>query len=174
MKTRPNHGGRAALLLFAASALFGCGESAGDADRAVVSGLNVLRQAEGAYAQRDLAGSGKHDYWTGDVYGLFRAGLIPENIALADAAPLKPLGSSPKPYHGYYFRALVRTEGLAGKEPSPKPRLGWCAYPAERGEKPGKTYLYDIHTGHLFGRQDAAPCLAWPSDAELGNWGLQD
>lgn len=70
------------------------------------STLKVLDSAEVRYYREDLDRNGIHDYWTGDVAGLYKYGLIDRFIAEADLRPINPLVPKPVPFHGYYFIAM--------------------------------------------------------------------
>src|SRR5207249_2688912 len=82
--------------------------------------------------------------------------LIEQELALADAAPLKPLGKKPVPYHGYYVIVMERddsdcifpseeyykqdTDGKLGKVHNIS-RFGFCAFPASYGKTGRYTFI---------------------------------
>ena len=107
--------------------------------------LHILKSAEADFRTNDRDGNGIVDFWTGDVAGLFRYGLIERSVAEADAHPLVPLVPRPIPKDGYYFVALDRDEPMnppveyrqetdkkSGKVHN-RSKFGFCAYPAEPG-----------------------------------------
>lgn len=96
------------------------GSSGGDIEAnesAVRVALKQLCSAEAEFRSMDQDQNHINDFWTGDVASLHTldvgAGpinLIERDLALADAAPLKPLAGKPIPFHGYYFVAMERDE----------------------------------------------------------------
>lgn len=130
--------------------------------------IGELRTAEDYFFEHDSDANGVRDYWTGDVAGLYRFGLISRELAEADAAPLQPLTATPRPYQGYFFVAL-KPDADDGKA------FVFCAFPAKYDpERRTPTYIYIIgeRAGALF-KSDTkgAPVTRLPSDAELSlNW----
>lgn len=110
--------------------------------RAGPRSIGYLCAAEADYRHYDRDGNGIHDYWTGDVAGLYRYGMLPREIAEADTAPLNPLVPTPIPYKGWYFRALVADDFRSPSQPYRKytdltsgavhnlEHFGFVAYPA--------------------------------------------
>jgi len=152
-------------------------------DRNGYSCLQKLCLAEFEYREKDLDGNGVNDYWTGDIAGLQRHGLIPREIAEADAEPLVPLVPKPVPYKGYLFRVLVAddsetppeayrqdTDKSAGKVHH-RNKFGVVAYPAQ----PGVTgnYVLVVNHDHILLRKHVSEApipKSWPSDAEFPYW----
>jgi hypothetical protein len=71
-----------------------------------VKALRSIGFAQADFRANDRDDNGVPDFWTGDVAGLRRYGLIDRATAEADARPLDPLVPLPIPRDGYYFRAL--------------------------------------------------------------------
>jgi hypothetical protein len=129
-----------------------------DNDRAALGLLSTLRSAELTLKNGDLDDNGVKDYWTGDVAGLHKYGLITREMAEADAHPLAPLVPLPVPYHGYLVAALVQDDGSTPPEPYSqetdaksgkvhhRTKYAFCIYPAE----PGVTgnYIYITHESY--------------------------
>src|SRR5438876_8635612 len=105
----------------------------------------LFRSAEAEFRYKDVDGNGVEDFWTGDVAGLYRFGLIDREIAAADALPLFPRVPQPIPYMGYYFVAMEvddsesppeelrqDTDKKSGKVHH-RSKFAFCAYPAEPG-----------------------------------------
>lgn len=152
-------------------------------ERYAPGALQTLLVAESDFRSNDRDDNRVNDFWTGDVSGLYRVReqkLIDREVAEADAAPVtfefmvKEWIPKPKPYHGYYFRAMLRNgrgEDLAKDtdESGAKCRntswFGFCAYPAEYGKTGAKTFIvfetvYACDNGGKFVEQ-------WPTDAQL-------
>ena len=65
-------------------------------------------QVEDEFCEKQLDGTGKKHFWTGDVASFVDFDLIPKEVARADANPLRRLPGGPVPFHGYYFMAVRR------------------------------------------------------------------
>jgi hypothetical protein len=131
-------------------------------EKAVREALLKLARIEGEFRAKDLDGNRVLDFWTGDVASLYAldvgAGplkLIEKELALADAAPLRPPAEKPAPYHGYYVIAVERdesdclgtsedykraTDGTMGKVHNTS-RFAFCAYPASYGKSGRQTFV---------------------------------
>ena len=171
--------------LFVAMATLSCEgpeDIRGSNERAALGTLMTLRHAEDDLYKNDKDKNGIKDYWTGDIAGLYALGLIPREIAEADASPIKPLIDRPKPYHGYLFVALEWDDD-AGESPDPfkqdtdgksgkvhhRGKFGWCAYPRSYGETSRNTYICSIGGawgGPLKRDTQGAPVLRWPRSKE--------
>jgi type II secretory pathway pseudopilin PulG len=79
--------------------------------REASSAMKLLVGAEQTFRGKDLDGNKVADYWTADLATLGKYGLIPPDLAAADAQPLVPRAGKPVPYHGYYFKALRMDNG---------------------------------------------------------------
>ena len=102
-------------------------------------------------------------------------GLVPKELAEADAASLRPLAEKPIPYKGYYFLALTHdeamghevlmqeTDGKSGKVHHPS-MFSFCAYPAEHGVTGRMTYYLTSYR-NFFGLdlEGKLPCGVCPS-----------
>jgi hypothetical protein len=143
--------------------------------------LKRLCDAEADFRENDRDGNGVHDFWTGDIAGLYQFGLIDRATAEADAHPLVPLVPKPIPKDGYLFVALDMddserppqayrqvTDNKSGKVHH-LTKFGFCAYP----EKPGLTgnYIWIVNENHSVPRAPASLPLPrnWPSDEGLMN-----
>jgi len=156
-----------------------------------VSALWTISTAEADFRANDRDWNGVHDFWTGDVAGLHtvtgRDGwpiqLLGQNIAAADARPLRPAAVAATPYHGYYFFALdaddsnpdevekIYRQDTGGKRPSGKVHhqqaFGFCAYPAVPGETGRYAYIINEYNT-IFRRALPGPAPKnWPADQEL-------
>ena len=143
--------------------------------------INNFRDIEQMFKEQDKDGNGINDFWTGDVAGLFRYGLIDRSIALADVAPLNPLGPKPVPYCGYYFVALegddeflkgdysYKTE-TGGRYPMGKvhhlTRFGFCAFPEDPGVTGRRVYIVNQNFTVFFSN-DIKPPTSWPDVSTL-------
>jgi hypothetical protein len=151
-------------------------------DRNAQQVLWFLASADGEFRAMDRDGNGIQDYWTGDVAGLYKFGLIPREIAEADAAPLVPLIPQPIPYKGCFFRTLRAdesetppapyqedTDGRSGKVHS-RMRFGFVAYPA--GGMTASRRMWIINENHTpFGHEATSPPPQnWPPDPILRTW----
>lgn len=117
----------------------------GSNERTVGGVLKALASAEAQFRGLDADGNGIQDYWTGDVAGLYRWGLIDRATAMADLRPIVPLCPRPVPRDGYFFVALELDRSLDPPEayrqttdPASGPvhnlrRFGFIAIPAEPG-----------------------------------------
>jgi hypothetical protein len=155
-------------------------------ERNVMTTLKALTSDEGDFRANDRDGNGVNDFWTGDVAGLYRWGLIGRGVAEADTRPLNPLVPVPIPYHGYYYEALLLdnsvtppeaygqdTDKRSGKVHNLE-RFGIVAYPAD--PKGGK-YIFMINENNTLFRAGATipRPTKWPTDAELRNsWSKPD
>jgi hypothetical protein len=155
------------LLLVAIAMVWTSWKRAGTAEidaneKAVREALIKLARAEGEFRAKDLDGNRVLDFWTGDVASLYTLEvggsplkLIEKELALADAAPLKPPAGNPVPYHGYYLIAVERdesdcifpsedykqaTDGKMGKVHNTS-RFAFCAYPANYGKSGRQTFV---------------------------------
>src|SRR5262245_25582864 len=97
MKRNPIVYGMAALLVIAAL-LAGLATLAEKKNRSIYMDA-VIRLKGGGYSDQG--------FWVGDVTEFYRLGLISKEVAEADTAPLKPLIGLPRPYQGYYVRAML-------------------------------------------------------------------
>jgi hypothetical protein len=156
-------------------------------ERATRGAMRVLSVAEYGYRGQDLDGNGIKDFWTADVAGLFKYGMISREIAEADAAPLVPLVPQPIPYHGYYFKALVAddsvsppivyrqvTDKKSGAVHNPD-RFGFVAYPAGGLSPPKFMWIINENNTDFGGRTTVPVPDNWPADQQLKNsWSKVD
>lgn len=127
-------------------------------NRSALIALTTLRSAQWDFRENDRDGNGVQDYWTGDIAGLYRFGLIERGVAEADAHPLVPLVPTPIPFNGYFFKVLIQddtssppeiyaqeTDVKSGKVHH-RSKYALCIYPAD----PGVTgdYMYVTHESY--------------------------
>ncbi|HXX92147.1 MAG TPA: DUF2950 family protein, partial [Planctomycetota bacterium] len=129
-------------------------------EKAAGATLKTLATAEADFRTNDRDGNGIHDYWVGDVSGLYRylnnnkeLKLIDRAIADADASPLKASSltvlkhDQPIPRSGYLFAALPKfvekekpeayhTGGFRNTH-----HFGIAAYPVEYGKSGKMTFV---------------------------------
>jgi hypothetical protein len=156
-------------------------------EQAAVQALKSIAAAEADFRINDRDGNHVHDFWTGDVSGLFSLpannrpiALIDREIALADAAALQPLSPRPVSFHGYYFLALEAnrasappalykeaTDSSMGKVHHPS-QFGFCAFPEDYGRTGRHTFI--VNEGNTIFRFELAgkPLRDWPSDEAFG------
>jgi hypothetical protein len=154
-------------------------------ERAAFTAMKILSSAEADYRFNDRDGNKINDFWTADVAGLYKLGLIPRELAEADIAPLVPLVPQPVPYKGHYFRALIadhsETPPVVYRQETDKTsgkvhhlyRFGFLAYPAEPGVS--GNYMYMINENNsVFRAVDSLPHPdSWPSLEELqSHWSM--
>jgi hypothetical protein len=153
-------------------------------ERNAGSTLTILSSAEADYRANDRDGNGVLDFWTGDVASLYRLGLIPRELAEADARPRSPLVPTPVPFRGYLFMALDFDESVTPPEPYRQDtdlksgkvhhteKFGFVAYPAE----PGVTgeFIYIVNENNTAFRTPVGTTAMpgnWPSDpAIMQSW----
>jgi hypothetical protein len=164
--------------------LAGCKDEIPSNERAAANALSQLVWAENQLPAMKLP------YWTGDVTELFRLGLVPREIAEADASPLKPLVTPPKPYRGYLFVSMDWDD--TGEKPEPlkqdvdgtgkvhhKRKAAWCAYPSVPGKTGRRTYFSCVGmdgAGQLLGLyNNGQPVLRWPKGGNnAAGWSVVD
>jgi hypothetical protein len=139
----------------------GCGRHRGE-----LSGpsLRTLSSAQADYRGNDRDGNGVHDFWRGDVAGLY--GLLPTgssemiklielSVAGADAAPVgaaRPGAVGPgvvasnqycvsAPKAGYWVRAIRHADE---RVPDPQ-RFAYCSYPDDYPRHGRFTFVIDEH-----------------------------
>jgi hypothetical protein len=125
-------------------------------------------------------------FWVGDVTELYRMGVISKEVAEADTAPLKPLIDRPRPYKGYYVRAMLSAPSLAPgsdwnvESTSLKGQTvnqetyAFCIYPAEAGRPDLRIYItcpVGIFSKPSEGNQ---PQLEWPKGEWRRVWAIVD
>jgi hypothetical protein len=154
-------------------------------ERNAYTSLRTISSAEYDFRANDRDGNGVNDFWTGDVAGLYRLGLIERGVAEADTKPVNPLVPSPIPYHGYYYEALLLDNSVNppeayGQDPDKKSgkvhnmvRFGFVAYPASSG---GKYYFMINENNSVFRAAATMPRPTnWFTDAERRNsWSMPD
>lgn len=142
-----------------------------------------LRDAERTFRESDSDHNGISDYWTGDVSGLYKYGLVERSVAEADASPLDPLVPTPIPHHGYFFRALDGDDQAPTTEFSYKVdtggrlkmgnvhhrfKFGFCGYPAEAGRTGRLVFIINESGSVLFSKTEVPP-TSWPDDEAIKN-----
>jgi hypothetical protein len=140
-------------------------------EKHAVSVLVEFPVIQGDFRKNDRDGNGIGDYWTSDIAGLHRFGLIDRALAEADASPLIPFTPKPLPKFGYYILALKTDE--TGKVPDPE-KFAICLYPEEPGITGIYMYIYSSHHGRLRTTASRNPPRALPREEELRSWGKWD
>jgi hypothetical protein len=166
-------------------------------EREASKALKLLVSAEQSFRAGDLDRNGVADYWTGDLAGLSKYGLIPRALAEADGEPLVPLAPKPIPYNGYYFKALRLDKGetppVAYRQDTDKTsgkvhhltKFGFVAWPAEWGLT-GSAYFIVNENNCIIAIRDMSEILSaqewlkikhhfnlseppadWPTDEEM-------
>lgn len=142
--------------------------------------LRAIVTAEAEFRAQDVDENGVPDFWTGDVAGLYEAGVLDRRIAEADLRPIRPLVPKPVPLDGYYFKALERDDSVpdeyrkdtdgSGRKVHHPSRFGFMALPAEYPSS-GRIWFILNEGNSLFKRQSPPPSSAdvWPSDLQLKN-----
>ncbi len=138
--------------------------------------VKSLASAEADYRGNDRDGNGIQDFWTGDVAGLYRLGLIERGMALADLRPIVPLCPRPIPFDGYYYRALDADDSVVpaeGYRQTTDPasgnvhhltKFGFVAIPAWPGIS-GKSVVMINENNSLWAyRSGWTGTFLWPSD----------
>ena len=156
-------------------------------ERSAMASLVMLSKAESDFRANDRDGNGIRDFWTGDVAGLYRLGLIERSVAEADTGPLAPLVSKPIPRNGCCFKALRRdrsetppvvyaqaTDKTSGNVHHEE-RFGFCAYPAEPGVTGNKIFIVNENNTVFRAAVGKVPIPQdWPADHELKSFWTAD
>jgi hypothetical protein len=158
-------------------------------EKSAAVSLKALATAEADFRTNDRDGNGLHDFWVGDVSGLFRytlnskeIKLIDKSIADADASPLKmqnlaPLKrEQPVSKSGYFFAAIAK---YVDKEMSESyhtggyrnnHKFGFAAFPADYG-KTGRHTLVVSETGTVWKKDlGGKPPEAFPESPSKEEW----
>lgn len=152
-------------------------------DRSALAALQTLRSAEWDFRENDRDGNGINDYWTGDVAGLYRVGLIERGMAEADVHPIAPLVPKPIPYHGYLFFAMIQDDNatppevyaqetdLKSGKVHHRSKYAFCGYPAEPGVTGNYIYItHESYSGLSCPAKGRSVPQNWPKDAEMLQW----
>lgn len=127
-------------------------------NRNAMTTLYTLRSAHWDFRENDRDSNGVKDYWTGDIAGLYKFGLIERRLAEADAHPIVPLVPKPIPFHGYFIKVLIQDDtsnppeayaqetDLKSGKVHHRSKFAFCLYPAD----PGVTgdYIYVTHESY--------------------------
>jgi hypothetical protein len=124
-------------------------------------------------------------FWVADVTGLHTQGRLAREIAEADARPLSPLVSSPRPYHGWLVVAMDTGACLAtGDEDTPdklkgeqrhKENFAFCIYPADPTREDFQPWIVGRLGTYRKSTPGGDPVLQWPSRREIQNkWARVD
>jgi hypothetical protein len=144
--------------------------------------LFMISKAEWDFHSKDADGNGIHDFWTGDLAGLYKYGLIDRSIAEADAHPISPLVPKPVPRNGYFFMALDTDNSVSPPEPYRQEtdtksgkvhhlsKWGFIAYPAETHGELRMMSLNENGSVRVPPNDKPRPTY-WPSDEEIKGWG---
>lgn len=111
--------------------------------------MKTLTSAQADFRSNDWDGNGIHDFWRGDIAGLYGyvplgqtepMKLIETSVAGADVRPRADYSFGPRPpdpYSGHWFKALRHAGEI---EPSPQ-RFAACAYPVRFQYRMRWTYI---------------------------------
>jgi hypothetical protein len=124
-------------------------------------------------------------FWVADISSLYAQGRLPRKIAEADARPLTPLVSQPRPYRGWLVVAMDTGACLAtGDDDTPemlktekrhKENFGFCVYPADSTRPDYQTWLVGRLGTYRKSTPGNGPILQWPSRREIQNhWAQVD
>lgn len=151
----------------------------GENERNAGTILKTLASAQADFRANDRDGNGVNDFWTGDIAGLLQHGLIPRELAAADARPLVPLVSKPVAYMGYYFVAMETdeteqppeelrqdTDKKSGKVHH-RTKFAYCAYPVEFGVTGRNSYIINENNTIRWSYTQGDAVLHWPSDDDM-------
>jgi hypothetical protein len=158
-------------------------------DRYAARARFLIMGAENNFRFNDLDGNGIQDYWTGDVAGLYRFGLIERGLAEADDRPLIPLVRSPIPWHGYFVHLMGKDDSVSPPEPYAqvtdaasgrvhhRTKVAVCLYPADPGKSGRYIFMLNdcgaIRRHEWPGPNGGAP-KNWPTDNELMSYWTND
>ena len=138
-----------------------------------------IEDTEAAYSEAAVKlkqGMRDEGYWVGDVTELHRLGVISRELAEADAAPRRPLVSSPRMFNGYFVRAMNSGPAtdkdwapvlLKGKTWS-KETFAICVYPATKSSIRRPLYLVCPLGIFEADTQGGEALLEWPKDIREG------
>lgn len=143
--------------------------------------LKAIMSLQFTFRANDLDKNGIHDFWTGDVAGLYHFGSIDRAIAEADARPLTAIVGNPIPYFGYYFVAMDKVgcadsaeEYRQTTDPESgvvhhRSRFAFCAYPAQEERHPSYIWIVSEDQQLWMSRVKyvGKPVLSWPSHEQL-------
>lgn len=133
------------------------------------------------FSYHDVDRNGVHDFWTGDVAGLHKFGVIERAVAEADAEPLTPLVPKPVPLNGYYFISLATDESVTPPESLRQEtdktsgkvhhleKWAILAYPESPSE--GSYMFLATRNGVVRATLDIPRPKAVPSDEGFRHWG---
>lgn len=125
------------------------------------------------------------EYWVGVVTELYRFGNISRELAEADTAPLNPLVDHPRPFHGYYVRAMdsgpsptiLSEENILFKgKTRVKGTSAFCIYPAENSGSDLPIYIVCPWGVFRKATDGNEPVLSWPKDIRNfeSGWSIVD
>jgi len=145
--------------------------------------LKDICNAEADFRANDRDENKIQDYWTGDVSGLSRTGLLESTLVQADAHPLGTLHDA-GPEQGCSFMAMDQDESVtptatyrtdtdkSGRKVHNLERFGFCAYP--RSGWDGK-YCFIVNENSTIFRFEGVTALkSWPKDAVVRTTGHKD
>ena len=147
-------------------------------ERSAGAALKDITMAEADFRANDRNRNNVNDFWTADVRGLSKFGLIKPSLALADATfPNEP--ERLRPLEGYLFAALEmddsETPPVPYREDTDKQsgkvhnfaRFGFVAFPAEQGMT-GRHIFIINENNTIFWRDTPCPVPRnWPADEEI-------
>lgn len=153
------------------------------------SALKTIALVERDFRANDRDENGVHDFWTGDVSGLYslrvkgrELRLISRSIAEADSGPIRGLCWPRRSDHGYFYSALEADDSnpdrpepyyqdTGGNRPMGEVhhlnKFGFCGYPGS-GSSRGATFIIN-EKNTMFRLIGAGHITRWPKYPQLLN-----
>lgn len=157
-------------------------------ERMASTRLKTLSSAEADFRANDRDENGVHDFWTGDVSGLYSLNvngrqlqLIDRALAEADSGPIHGLCWPRRPAQGYFFQALEADDSTedesekfyfqdtGGNRPMGDvhhlSKFGFSAHPESNSSG---QYTFIVNENNtIFRHKEVGHVTRWPSDAGL-------
>jgi len=154
-------------------------------EREASTRLKMLSSAEADFRANDRDANGVHDFWTGDVSGLYslkvngaELRLIERSQAEADTAPIQGLCWPYRPRQGYFYQAMEADDSAEGEtyfqdtggtrkmgDVHHRTKFGFVAYP--ESESGGKYTFILNENNTIFRHADLGHLTRWPDDQGL-------
>lgn len=154
-------------------------------EREASTRLKMLSTAEADFRANDRDANGVHDFWTGDVSGLYslqvkgaEIRLIERSVAEADSAPIRGLTWPYQPRRGYFYQAMEADDSAGGEtyfqdtggtrkmgDVHHLTKFGFVACPAS--ESGGKDTFILNENNTVFRHANVGHVTRWPDDNDL-------